>query len=70
MQPNGVGIAGDEFLDRQAINELRSRNQLLLSVDEDRHELQPSLAARSLFDGASFAFRLWHESVSGIANPQ
>ena len=58
MQPNGVRIPGDEFLDGQALNQLRLRNPLLPSVNEDRHVLLPSLAPRALFGGGSFAFRL------------
>ena len=57
MQPNGVGIPDDEFLDGQALNQLGSRNPFLLSVDEDRHVLLFSLAPGSLFGGGSFAFR-------------
>ncbi len=58
VQPDGVGIAGDEFLDGQAFDQLRSWNPLLFAIDEDRHELPLSLAPGPLLGGGSFAFRL------------
>jgi hypothetical protein len=39
VQPDGVGILGDEFVDGQAFNQVRSRNPLLFAINEDRHEL-------------------------------
>jgi hypothetical protein len=56
MQPNGVGVPGDEFVDGQAVDQLRARNPLLLSVDEDRHVIPLSLAPRSPFRRRKFAF--------------
>jgi hypothetical protein len=64
VQPDGVGILGDEFVDGQAFDELRSRHQLLLAVNENRHVLLFPLSPRSLFGGGSFAFTLFHVSVS------
>src|SRR5438445_11303151 len=55
MQPNGVRIPGDEFLDRQIVNDGRTRNSLLLPLDKDGHEFLLSLAPRSLFGSGSFA---------------
>jgi hypothetical protein len=57
VQPNGIGVPGDEFLNRQAIDQLRTQDPLLLPVDENRHVLLLSLAPRSLF-GGGFRFGL------------
>jgi hypothetical protein len=60
VQPNGVAIPGDEFLDGQSFNQPRSQNSLLLSIDEDLHVLPLSLATCLLFGGGSFAFWFGH----------
>ena len=58
VQPDRVGIPGDEFIDGQAFNQLWSRDPLLFAINEDYHELPFSLAPRPLFGGGSFTFRL------------
>ena len=63
VQPDGVGIASDEFIDGHTFNRRRARNPLLLSVNEDHHVLLLSLAPRSLFGGGSSAFRTGHVSL-------
>src|SRR5205085_2475824 len=64
VQPDGVRIAHDEFIDGQAVNQWRTRDLLLLAIDEDSHQLFLSLASRSLFGGSSFAFGHWFAPVS------
>ena len=51
VQPNGIRISGNEFLDGQAVNRRRTRHPLLLAVDEDGHEFLLSLA-RARFSAA------------------
>jgi hypothetical protein len=60
VQPDSVGIPGDEFLDGQAFYQLRSWNPLLPAVNKDCHKLLLSFAPRSLLGGGSFAFRFFH----------
>lgn len=49
VQPDGAGVPGYELVDRQAFNQLRARNPLLLSVNEDNLVLLLSLAPRTPF---------------------
>ena len=56
VQPDGIGVPGDELLDRQAFNQWRPRNPLLFAVQEDRHELIFLFAPRSFLGGGTFAF--------------
>jgi hypothetical protein len=55
VQPNGIRIPGDEFVDGQTINGRRTRNPFLLAVDKDRHEIRLSLTPRPSFGRDKFA---------------
>lgn len=58
MQPNRIGIAGDEFLDGEAVDQGFARDLLLLAVDEDRYGFSRPFAPRSLFWDVPPAFRI------------
>jgi hypothetical protein len=49
VQPNGIGVSGDEFVNVQAINQLRTGHSLLPAVDEDRHEILISQSPPAFF---------------------
>jgi hypothetical protein len=51
MQPDGVRVAGDEFIDGHAFDSRRAWHSLLFAVNEDDHVLLSSLAPRTLFGG-------------------
>ena len=55
-----------EFVDGQALNQLWARNPLLLSVNEDRHELFLAFAPCPFFGCGSPAF---HVDVSQFSRP-
>jgi hypothetical protein len=55
MKPNRIGIPPDELIDIQAIDCWWAPDALLLSVDENGHELRSSLLPRSLFCRAESA---------------
>jgi hypothetical protein len=60
VQPNGICIPGDVFLDRQTVNQLRAQNPFLFAIDKERLELPLSLSLRSLFGGGSTASCMFH----------
>lgn len=56
MQPHRISVLGDEFIDRQAFDQLRTKNSLLLSIDKNHHVflLPPFLC--ELFNCCKFPF--------------
>src|SRR5437016_4918682 len=62
MEPNRVDIPSDELIDIHAVYLLRPPNPLLLSVDENHHELFSSLLACPLLGSSQFSLTLSHGS--------
>jgi hypothetical protein len=60
VQPNRVGISPDELVNVHAIDRRRAPDALLLSMNENGHELLSPLLARPLFCGAEFSFMSCH----------
>ena len=57
MQPKRVGISSDEFIDRQALDQLRAQNPFLFSIDEDRHEFLFPLPSGTFLSCGQLAYR-------------
>ena len=56
MQPNGIRISSDELIHLHSIDGGRSPDSLLLSMDENGHEILLSLFLRCLLGGGKFSF--------------
>jgi hypothetical protein len=69
VQPDGISISGNELVDGQTIDHRRARDPLLPAINEDRHVLFFSLAARSPFGGSQPAFLFGHANVSLVRIP-
>jgi hypothetical protein len=74
MKPDGIGISGNEFIDRKAVNQQRPEHALLLAVEEDGHVFLPAFAPGSLFRRGPFAFhnfpRLCHATIRSLPKSQ
>ncbi len=60
VQPEGIGISSDEFINGKTIYHRRPRDALLLSMDENRHEFLAPGFAGSPFGSSQFSFSLRH----------
>jgi hypothetical protein len=55
MEPNGVGIARDEFVDWEAFDRRLAKNSFLLAVYENQYVFPVPLAAGASLGGGQFA---------------
>jgi hypothetical protein len=66
VEPERVGVAADELIQRQAVDRRRPLHTLLLAVDEDNHELLAPFLPRALLGGGELALSFGHFFVAGF----
>src|ERR1051325_1264630 len=69
MKPDRVCVSPDKLLDVHAIDRRRPPNALLLTIDEDGHELLLASFARSLLRGSEFSLTLGQGNCSDVFAP-
>ena len=60
VEPNGVGVLADEFIDFDAVDGGRAADALLFAVDEDGHEIFFALFFCGALGGGEFFLWFGH----------